>query len=1113
MTIKRKARCLSLGLALTFGIGAPAVGDDTELLLITPPNLTDKPNIMFILDSSGSMNSLEHVSAFYDSAETYGGTCDNSVFYWSDSGTIPSCADNNRIVNKSAFVCDKADRQVAGVGSYTGILAQYRTSSAGGDKWQTIRESESAAIVECEEDSGIHGDGALALVYPQAGTDVTEFTDDPALEIDWGSAPVNQNYTLYDGNYLNYRVSPGEIDITRIDIVKTILGKVLTVYNDVNIGLMRFNNTQGGPVLHAISDLATNRAVLDAKLAAIDGGGNTPLSETFYEAALYWHGLPAHFGESEDEYPTDPDALVSTTGSEVYLQPLTVGTGSCPRNYNILLTDGLPTSDADTVDLAPTLPDFETVLGRTTCNINPASTNDDGQCLNDIAEYLFKHDISANPGTQTVKTFGVGFLSSKDDFTLTQEATEESGGKFFLADDPESLATSLLNIFNEITEQSLTFAAPAVAVNAFNRTQNLNDLYMTVFKTTTQAHWPGNLKKYRLKNREITDVSDMAAVDPTTGFFDDDAKSFWTVGGPDGADVELGGAANKLPDPLTRNLYTYNGSNTNLTGASNALSTANARAYTDADFGLTGARSEPSISEIIRWARGEDLKDEDLDPDTTVRNAMGDPLHSQPAAVDYGSGGTSDVVVYTATNDGYLHAFDADTGVELWSFIPKELLSDLHRLFVDPAAKYKHYGIDGDIVSVVSDKNDNGQIDGTDFVYIIFGMRRGGNNYYALDVTDKNTPKLLWNVTYPEFGQSWSAPVVARVNTTAAGLNADKAVVIIGAGYDTVHDSPSPAVNDDGEGAGIFMLDLETGNQLWRAGRDAAADLQLSAMTRAFPTRIKVIDYNGDKIADRMYAADVGGQIWRFDIFSGEPPSTLVTGGVIGQFGLDGSSLRRIYNSPDAAIFTDINQGRRYISLSIGTGYRAHPLNNDAVDRFYSLRDPDVFNQLTQAAYDSYDIATDADMIEVSGKTKIEITSADRGWKFTLPSTQKVLAESVTFDNRVFFVAFSPEVTSLSACEATVGKNFLYQVSVINGDPIIDDLDALAPADSDEARVRNLAQGGIAPSPRFLFPSPDSGCTGSACRPPPIGCVGVECFDPGFVNNPVRTLWTQDGIE
>ena len=73
---------------------------------------------------------------------------------------------------------------------------------------------------------------------------------------------------------------------------------------------------------------------------------------------------------------------------------------------------------------------------------------------------------------------------------------------------------------------------------------------------------------------------------------------------------------------------------------------------------------------------------------------------------------------------------------------------------------------------------------------------------------------------------------------------------------------------------------------------------------------------------------------------------------------------------------------------------------------------------------------------------------------------------------------------------------------------------ALDPADADEARVTDLEQGGIAPKPTFFFPSPtDPNCTGEDCSPPPVGCVGVECFDPGFPNFPVRTLWTQDGID
>ena len=131
-----------------------------------------------------------------------------------------------------------------------------------------------------------------------------------------------------------------------------------------------------------------------------------------------------------------------------------------------------------------------------------------------------------------------------------------------------------------------------------------------------------------------------------------------------------------------------------------------------------------------------------------------------------------------------------------------------------------------------------------------------------------------------------------------------------------------------------------------------------------------------------------------------------------------------------------------------------------------------------------------------------------------LPGSQKVLADSVTFDNEIFFVGFSPQSNSQVNCTAGQGTNFLYRMSVINGDPVVNNLDALDPADADDARAETLAQGGIAPSPTILFPSPDDpDCQGAACSPPPIGCVGVECFDPGFVNNPVRTLWSQDGIQ
>ncbi|MGH8166580.1 MAG: pilus assembly protein PilY, partial [Woeseiaceae bacterium] len=330
--------------------------------------------------------------------------------------------------------------------------------------------------------------------------------------------------------------------------------------------------------------------------------------------------------------------------------------------------------------------------------------------------------------------------------------------------------------------------------------------------------------------------------------------SIWTDGAPDGGEVTLGGAAHELPAPVSRNLYTNNSSSNVLTAASNAISPANAGAYSLADFGLTGATGEPTIGELIRWMRGEDIRNEDFDPSTTVRNVMGDPLHSQPAAVVYGGSPSSpDVVVFTGTNDGYLHAVDGDTGQELWSFVPKELLNDMNRLFFDPKSNFKHYGIDGNIVPVINDRDGDGNIEpgDDDFVYLLFGMRRGGSSFYALDVTNKNAPTLLWQAQYPEFGQSWSTPVVTRMNINAAGLNADQAVVVLGGGYDPVHDTRAHPAAADVQGAGIHILDLESGARLWRAGRDAGADLQLSSMTRAIPTQVRVIDMSGDGFADR----------------------------------------------------------------------------------------------------------------------------------------------------------------------------------------------------------------------------------------------------------------------
>ncbi len=1104
------------GMLLTLMVGSPVWADDVELLLTTPEvNDAAKPNILFIIDSSGSMTTVEQSQEPYDGSETYSGPCDADMYYWSTNNSIPNCGNQYKF-KKDVFYCEQGKDQARDSGSYTDTMAMY-FSYNGRAYWREPYRSLQNSPVECRADSGVHGSNSAPTpkTYARRGTNRAMYNDKSRRSVNWGSSPTHRIITVWDSNYLNWYHNPPGSSMRRTDIVKAVTKNVLGSVKDVNVGFMRFHFEEGGPVIHAVKDLDDNRTEANNVVDSIPASGWTPLSETLYEAARYWSGLSGVYGGLTH---TDNDALVSTNPM-VYDQPAEY---ACSKNFVVLLTDGEPTRDRGAYSRTPLLPNFGDVMGRNYCTGGDVN----GACLDDIAEYMSKADVNPLvPGTQSVTTYTIGFSV---DLPILKSTAELSGGEYYLASDVKSLTAALTDIVTDIFDRDISFTAPAVAVNTFNRTQNLNDLYVSVFRATDEVYWPGNLKKYQLKENEIRDADDRSAVDPGTGFFADTARNFWTDGSdPDGANVHEAGAANRLPDPADRNVYTnYLGGD--LTQAGNGLTTGNAGNYTLDDFGLTGAANEPSLTELIDFARGVDVKDDDNDPDTTVRKQMGDSLHSQPAAVAFGeAGGTQRTVIFSATNDGYLHAIDADDGREIWSFVPNILLPNLKDLYFNRNVDYKNYGLDGDVVPIVADLNQDGVIEvGTDFVYVVFGMRRGGDRYYMLDVTNPDRPILKWIKTFPELGQSWSTPAVARVEINSTSVASDEdAVLVIGGGYDTTHDTAAHPDTPDLEGAGIYMLDIESGDILWRAGADTLADLSVDKMTRSIPSRISVIDLTGDGYANRMYAADLGGQVWRFDIKNGEQPSDLVTGGVIARLGAEGLSspgadeTRRFYTTPDVAMFTDERLQRRFLSVSLGSGYRAHPLDNSAADRFYSLRDPDVLTPLTQAQYNSYSIITDDDLTDVAGQYNTVIGQNGRGWKLVLPPQQKVLSDARTFNDLVYFVTLQPEIDATDPCRAGLSTNRLYRVSVQNGDPVWADgepapTETTDPEVIDGARVVELEQSGIAPAPVFLFPSHwDPDCIGEECKTRPVACVGVECLDPDFDNIPVRTLWTQDGID
>lgn len=1094
------------GLLSAWACGVPVMADDTELFVVDGDAVAASPNILFIFDTSGSMDAAVESQEPYDPAKAYEGACASSRLYWrTDSGEPPPC-DTDRWFEASAFVCAAGrDAFETSAGRLTDRFARFDAEAA---RWEALSEAQREALVECEDDAGRHGDGLdTSRVYAQSGVAGEPWSEDGADEIGWSS---RSTYTVYSANYLNWYHGPTGPS-TRARVMKDVATGLVGGINDVNIGVMRFNSDQGGRLVHAVEDVAGHRDALIDAIENLPASGWTPLSETMYEAARYFLGESPHYGE--DPGPGVADGL--------YQSPVTQ---SCQKNYVVYLSDGEPSQDTDATERVPELPGFTQAVG-TSCD-----GSGDGACLDDLAEYLHEIDLAPDvAGKQNAVTYTIGFAV---DLPLLAQTAERGGGRYYTAEDTATLSQVLTNIVTAIMETHATFTAPAVAVDNFNRARHRNDLYVTVFQPDERVHWPGNLKKYRLRAGDgaIVDADGQPAVDPDTGFFSEHARSFWSET-PDGRRVEVGGAASRLPAPDERRVYTWL-ADSRLTASANAVTRANNRI--DEDILGLGDPDDPARGAVIDFMRGIDVADANGDGRTDdAHNRIGDPLHASPVSVVYGGadgdGDGGDAVVFFGTNDGYLHAVDPETGVEKWAFVPPEFLADQVRLLENATASSKHYGIDGDLsVHVIG--GEDGEIDpgDGDAVHLYFGLRRGGTSYYALDVTDPDAPSVLWQLDeddLPGVGQSWSRPVPTRIAVDDPGQNEDERVVVFGGGYDETQDNHTASTDDIGNA--VYVVDALSGELLWHGGRSGGTK-RFADMRYSMPADVKVVDLDGDGRADRMYAADMGGQVWRFDVSHGNTPSGLVNGGVIAQLGSaahaspSAAETRRFYYAPDVAL---VNRGgRSFVHVGIGSGYRAHPNSTDNEDRFYALRDHEPFRQLSQSEFDTRAPITEDDLTDVTDDLDAAPEAGGAGWYLRLATGEKVLAEARTFNNEVFFTTFTPGEPDANDCVPRLGTNRLYNVSLFNGAPpprqetsVDDDEASVSDGDGELTaadRSREFA-GSIASGVSFLFPSPDDpdGCSGEDCAPPPLACVDLFCFPTGFGNAPIRTYWSQENLD
>jgi type IV pilus assembly protein PilY1 len=515
----------------------------------------------------------------------------------------------------------------------------------------------------------------------------------------------------------------------------------------------------------------------------------------------------------------------------------------------------------------------------------------------------------------------------------------------------------------------------------------------------------GNIKKYEVSTTEdptnssnssngfhvggVLDAGKTPALD-TDSLIKESSRSHWSREA-DGRQVDKGGVGEVLVTrSKRRNLFTNLG-DSDLTSETNAFSTSNEELTAEL-LGL-GPKDQLERDRVIQYVQGYDPYTKSKESTTLKKRRwiLGSVVHSRPLVIHYGN---ERAVIFAGANDGMLHAFEDTTGEELWGFIPLELLSRLKDL---PGGGGVKYYVDGSPKAYITESKK----------IVIFGLRRGGNHYYALDVTDPERPRFLWKIGpetpgYSEMAQSWSTPHIGKIRYGSS----EKVVCFIGGGYDENQDK-KVVTAEDKRGRAIYVVDVQSGDQLWRW--DYSRD---SSMRNSVPSDISRVDTNGDGYADRLYVGDMGGRIWRFDI--GDPDTNAWSGKVF--FNASTNGKRKIFYPPDVTL------EKGYEMVFFGTGDREHPNDTSVTNRFYAVRDRGLNTTLTEE-----------NLEDVTNGLSTNNLENKEGWFVSLGANrgEKVTGVPVVAYGVVYFTTFSPSSQS--------GENTarVYALNYQNGNAIL----------------------------------------------------------------------------
>lgn len=300
--------------------------------------------------------------------------------------------------------------------------------------------------------------------------------------------------------------------------------------------------------------------------------------------------------------------------------------------------------------------------------------------------------------------------------------------------------------------------------------------------------------------------------------------------------------------------------------------------------------------------------------------AYSDPSDDNSFAEKYAQ---RDAMVYVGANDGMLHGFDANSGVERLAYIPGTLLDDVADLS-QPDYDHRFY-VDGTpVTGDVFFKSEWHTV-------LVSGLNNGGNAVFALDITNPDSfseanadNTVLWEYADPDgLGQTYGQPSIVR-------LHNGKWAAVFGNGYS----SPTGS-------ASLYLVDIASGTRI-----RSPIDTNTAPTGNKSPnglSEVTPIDVDGDFITDYVYAGDLYGNMWRFDLTS-KTPSEWSVKKLFTARG-PGNTIQPITMAPEVGVHP---YGRNYgVMVYFGTGKYLEDtdalFNEDANNSFYGVWDAGVF--------------------------------------------------------------------------------------------------------------------------------------------------------------------------